>query len=231
VPAPIPAGVRAVFFDAVGTLLHPRPTAAEVYAAVARRHGRDISVADTRARFVAAFRKEEEADRAAGWATSEAREAQRWRRIVAATLAGVDDPETCFSELFDHFARPQSWQLDPDAGPLVAQLAGRGLILGIGSNYDARLLTVLAGFPELAPAAGRVVVSAAVGFRKPAGQFFRALVRAAGCAPAEVLFVGDDPENDYEGARAAGLRAVLVGADEGGGPCEVRVEALRDLVP
>jgi len=35
-------------------------------------------------------------------------------------------------------------------------------------------------------------------------------VRAVGCAPGEMLHVGDDRANDYDGALAAGLRAVLL---------------------
>ena len=37
---------RAVFFDAVGTLLHPDPSAAEVYAGVGRRYGSRLSVSE-----------------------------------------------------------------------------------------------------------------------------------------------------------------------------------------
>ena len=36
---PLPDGTRAVFFDAVGTLLFPQPTAPTVYAEVARFDG------------------------------------------------------------------------------------------------------------------------------------------------------------------------------------------------
>ena len=36
-------------------------------------------------------------------------------------------------------------------------------------------------------------------------EFFREVIRVADCEPGEILFVGDDVENDYEGARRAGL--------------------------
>ena len=64
-------------------------------------------------RFVEAYRTQELIDRAAGWVTSEERERDRWRSIVAATLRGVPDPDACFRELFDHFAKPTSWRLGP----------------------------------------------------------------------------------------------------------------------
>ncbi len=54
-----------------------------------------------------------------------------------------------------------------------------------------------------------IVVSSEVGWRKPAGEFFHALGQEVGAAPEKIVFVGDDPVNDYGGARAAGLSAVL----------------------
>ena len=226
----IPLGTRAVFFDAVGTLLFPDPSAPVVYAETARRHGLTLSPADVRARFIAAYRVEEEADAATDWATSEARERDRWHRIVTDTLAGVSDPEACYRHLFDHFAQPAAWRVAPDAADVLAALHGRGLALGLGSNYDERLWPVLAGFPELEPLRDRVLISAAVGVRKPGAGFFREVTRAAGRDASEVLFVGDDIGNDYEGATAAGLYAVLL--DPAGRHPEVshRVTRLADLL-
>lgn len=206
----IPPGVRAVCFDAVGTLLFPDPSATVIYAEAALRHGLHISEEAVRDRFLAAYRREEDADAAALWATSEDREHDRWRAIVADTLFGVADLDACFAHLFERFAQPGAWRVAPDAAELLVALDARGLVLGMGSNYDARLLSVLTGFPELAPLRDRVVVSATVGVRKPHTDFFREVCRVAGCEPGEVLFVGDDVANDYAGATAAGLHALLL---------------------
>ena len=206
---PLGPVARAVFFDAVGTLLYPVEPPAETYAAAARRQGVTLDAATVLSRFRAAFRAEEEADRAAGWVTSEARERLRWRRIVAASLPELPDQERGFAELFAHFARPDAWAVRRDAGDILTELDRRGVVLGIGSNLDARLLDVVAGHDVLRPASRRVVVSAAVGHRKPSPQFFEAVVRAAGCAAGDVVFVGDEAANDYEGAITAGMRAIL----------------------
>lgn len=226
----VPPGVRAVFFDAVGTLLFPEPSAPVVYAAAARRQGLHLPNDRLLERFLAAYRAQEAADRAAGWVTSEARERERWADIVGRTLRGVPDPEACFKELFAHFADPAAWRVNRDAAAVFAHLAGRGIVLGIGSNYDARLLRVLAGHPELAPLRERVVISAAVGHRKPSGEFFRAVARSAGCEPGEVLFVGDDVENDYEGATAAGMPAVLLDPRTRHPAVPRRIATLADLL-
>ena len=203
----IPTHALAVVFDAVGTVIHPAVPAPRVSAAAARR-GLDADPAAVFERFVAAYRVEEAADERAGWLTSEEREVARWRAIVAATLPGA--PAEVFDELYAHFASPDAWSVPTDAAEAFAALAGRGLKLGLGSNYDSRLDAVLAGRPELAPLAGCVVVSSRVGVRKPGRAFFDRVCAELGCEPVEVVFVGDDLGNDFHGATAAGMTAILL---------------------
>ena len=205
-------GIRAVFFDAVGTLIFPTPGALDVYRAVALRRGLSLTAAEARERFLKAYRAEEAADRTANWVTSEPRERARWHRVVTETLLGVPDPEDGFRELFDHFARPSAWSQNPDASAVLTSLRDRGIVVGMGSNYDARLWSVLDGFRELDVLRPRVVVSANVGYRKPARQFFAEVSRIAGCEPSAILFVGDDAEDDYDGSVAAGLEPLLLGS-------------------
>jgi putative hydrolase of the HAD superfamily len=230
-PAPSPlAAVRAVFFDAVGTLLHPDPPAAAAYHAVGARHGSRLDLAAVRARFAAAFRRQEEFDAGAGLRTDEARERARWRTIVAEVLDDVGDAGACFAELYQHFARPEAWRLEAGAAGVLRELAGRGYRLGIASNFDARLRGLVEGLPELRPVR-HLVVSSEAGWRKPSPHFFAAVCRAAGLAAGEVLLVGDDLANDHAGARAAGLRSLLVGAGRDAPvPAEERVGRLGELL-
>jgi putative hydrolase of the HAD superfamily len=221
----IPAGVRAVFFDAVGTLLHPDPSPAYVYATVGRQFGCRYSEEEVGTRFRAAFRAEDEADRCAGWRTGEERELARWHRIVATVLDGLTGraAEECFRELWAHFARPEAWRCDPDAATVLVELARRGYVLGMASNFDGRLHRVAAGLPALA-ALACIVISSEVGWRKPAPEFFAALCASVELPPAQVLVVGDDPTNDGA-ARAAGLHVrLLAGAGPDG------LDRLRDLL-
>src|SRR5439155_17886661 len=85
--------IRAVFFDAVGTLLHPEPSAGLAYHAVGTRHGSQLAPEVVRARFRAAFARQEAEDRSAGLRTDEGREVLRWRSIVAEGLEDVRDPQ------------------------------------------------------------------------------------------------------------------------------------------
>jgi putative hydrolase of the HAD superfamily len=200
--------VRVVFFDAVGTLIHPDPPAPIVYARIGQEFGSHYDAAAIKERFSEAFRAEEEIDRSNGWQTSEEREIERWRRIVESVLDDVGDPTICFRRLFDHFAGPGSWRCDPATGELLKSFEKHGYVLGLASNYDFRLRNVLAGKPELA-LLRHLCISSEVGWRKPAGEFFAAMSKLVGLPPEQIIHIGDDPVNDYQGAIAAGMHAVL----------------------
>jgi putative hydrolase of the HAD superfamily len=226
VSAPIPPEVRAVVFDAVGTLIHPEPGAAVVYASAGRQFGSRLTAEAIGPRFRAAFARQEAIDHAAGLRTSEAREVERWLAIVAEVLDDVSDPEACFRHLYSHFAQPSAWRIEEDTPATLTALGARGYRLGIASNLDHRLRDVLA------PGALRglpLVISAEVGWRKPAAEFFTATCRALQTEPGETLYVGDDPGNDYDGARAAGLAAVLFDPRGRASVDVLRVGRLSDL--
>ena len=201
-------GVGAIVFDAVGTIIHPNPPAPALYAEVGRRFGSKRIASEIASRFLAAFAREDAIDHANHLQTSETREIERWRRIVSQVLDDVTDPEACFRELFDHFSRPEAWRCDPDAGATIETLARHGYALGMASNYDGRLRSVVAGFTALGPLQ-HLVISSEVGWRKPAPPFFHAIGQAFALPLEKILYVGDDLANDFEGARAAGLRSVL----------------------
>ena len=127
---------------------------------------------------------------------------------MSETLADAADPAACFQALYDHFARSEAWRVHSETGPTLHALAERGCPIGLASNFDGRLRGVAAGLPELRPVRS-LVISAEVGWRKPAAAFFDEVRRQAGLPADQIVFVGDDPVNDYDGARAAGLAAVL----------------------
>lgn len=226
----IPPGTRAIFFDAVGTLIHPDPPAPKMYAAVGGRYGSRLSLPVIAARFRNAFRRQEDIDLANGLRTSEEREHARWRQIVGEVLDDVSDPAACFRELFAHFGRPESWRCDPDAVLVLHKLTDRGFMLGIASNYDTRLRDVTEGWRDLGPIR-HLVISSEVGWRKPAPGFFEAMTQTAGLPAERILHIGDDPTNDYDGARQAGLHALLLDPDgRTRAPALLRIDRLSDLL-
>jgi len=218
-----------LFFDAVGTLLHPESSAAAVYAAVGRRFGSRLDEAIIATRFRTAFRRQEEMDHANGLRTDEGREVVRWRTIVREVLDDVTDAEACFAELYAHFARADAWRCVPETAEVLETLAARGHVLGIASNFDHRLRGLVEHLPALC-AVRHLVISSEIGWRKPASGFFAEMCRRAGSPPEQILYVGDDVVNDYYGARAASLRAVLL-APHGRGAvsAETCIKSLSDL--
>jgi putative hydrolase of the HAD superfamily len=222
--------IRAVAFDAVGTVIDPEPRPAAVYHEIGCRHGSRLPMSFISSAFREAFAHQERHDQSLHQATSEPRERERWQAIVGAVLHDVTDREACFQELWQHFARPDKWKLLADVEALFAELSRRELKLAVASNFDGRLRPVLAGL-SASQRLDEIVISSEVGWKKPAPQFFAELARRLQCEPGEILFVGDHLGNDYEGASAAGLRAVLL--DPGRKQLEAgcrRIDRLIDLL-
>jgi putative hydrolase of the HAD superfamily len=103
----------------------------------------------------------------------------------------------------------------PDAGPALSELRSRGLRLVCVSNWDISLPDVLARC-GLMDAVEGVVSSAGVGARKPDPAIFEAALEVAGVPALEALHVGDTADEDVAGARAAGIRVLLLDREGGG---------------
>ena len=213
---PYPGGsIRAVLFDAVGTLIRPEPKVAEAYLSAARRFGADrgLSSSQVEVRFHAAYARQETLDRESGWVTDEARERRRWQDIVAEVFGDPPQGPQLFDTLWDHFARAKNWALIDAAGDKLAAARNAGLIVGVASNFDARLRRILADFPRINQnVRENVFLSSEIGWRKPSPNFFRAIEAALRLSPAELLLVGDDEVNDCQAARAAGWAAERAGS-------------------
>ncbi len=119
-------------------------------------------------------------------------------------LAGLAIPHAEFvaawSDIF--------WLNEPVAD-LVAELKRLGYPLVLGSNTnDLHAAHFRREFAETLDRFDRLVLSYEVGHIKPSAAFYAACTEAAGLAPADCVFIDDLPEN-VEGARAAGLKALL----------------------
>jgi HAD superfamily hydrolase (TIGR01509 family) len=122
-------------------------------------------------------------------------------------------------------------RLYDDVYPALAELQAEGLRLGVISNFGPHLPEVLARF-ELDSTFDFVTVSAAVGVAKPDPRIFLLAAEASGRPPGRLLYVGDHVGDDVEGARAAGIDAVLIdrGNHQPGALCP-RIRSLRELLP
>jgi putative hydrolase of the HAD superfamily len=204
--------VKAIFFDAAGTLFRVRGSVGEAYAAVAGRHGVRVGAARIEERFRAAFRAmppmcfpgapESDLPR---------RERAWWQRVVVRAFAGsqFEDFDAFFDDLFEHFAQPESWELFPDVTPALQALKARGLRLAVVSNFDGRLVRICTGL-GIADYFDAIVMSGHVGCAKPDPRIFAIALQRVGVSAAQAVHVGDSPSDDLEGATAAGLRGILI---------------------
>ncbi|QDT35818.1 HAD family hydrolase [Stratiformator vulcanicus] len=215
--------LRAVVFDAVGTVLHPQPDVVTAYHEIGRQHGSSLSRDEVGRRFREAFTSRAETE----LETSDAIEYEFWRYVVGKVFRDVVDPEACFRQLHEHFAQPTSWRFDSETERVLTALGLRGVVRCIASNFDARLDGILDASP-VGPLFDHRVISSKIGYRKPHRRFYEIVLETCGTTAAETLFIGDEPAADREGPAQLGCRALLL--DPGCSGEENCVTQLRDVL-
>jgi putative hydrolase of the HAD superfamily len=198
---------QAVLLDALGTLVELDPPWLHLRRTLRDRHEIAVPLEDARQAMLAEMAYYREHHRDGRDRTSLADLRWRCARVLAERLpeAGSLTAAELTEVLLDSIRfRPYG-----DAAPALAALRASGLRLAIVSNWDCSLRSVLADL-GLAAAVDDVIVSAEVGAAKPDPRIFRAALEHLRCEPENALFVGDSLETDVLGARAAGLRALLL---------------------
>jgi putative hydrolase of the HAD superfamily len=209
---PIPGlpAVRAVFLDAGNTLLRMD------YAAIAGRltsHGvavtpEAVEAAEWRAR----VRLDTEVLVRAGTSTESQDTGTRYLRFV---LDGVGVRDERIVRAVAEWRRAYNppvglWTAaDPQAEPALRLLRGAGVTAAVISNSDGSVRAILDHL-RLTRYLDFVLDSSEVGVEKPSTRIFELALERAGLTAAEAAYVGDLYSVDVVGARAAGLRAVLL---------------------
>lgn len=203
----MPADLRALLCDAVGTLIRTRETPSLTYVRFAAAHGvaSDLRVVDARLREALGALRPPVGAPLAGFA---AREREDWREVVRASLGDAAADGPCFAALFGFYATGAAWEVLPGAQVALDAARARGLRTGVASNMDHRLPRVLAEL-GLAPGFTAVVIPSSCGLAKPDPRFFHAACERLDVTPAASLYVGDRDPGCVAAARAAGLAAVL----------------------
>ena len=204
----IPDPLECVFLDAGDTLLAPWPSFEGRLVAVAREHGASFEEAATQAAIVAAARQ---AQWPTDW-TDPATQRRFWCGFyldVLEQLGYQGDADALADELSRVFSDPASYRLFDDVRPALERLAGRGLKLGVISNFEPWLEEVLRreGVLHLFSV---LAISGVLGVAKPQPDIFHAALERAGVDPSAAIHVGDQPENDGAAARAVGITPVLI---------------------
>ena len=199
--------LRAVIFDAEGTLFHISPSVGAVYAEVLAHFGRKVPASEVESRFKKLWpeiRKE---------LTVFGKEPclEFWRKAFLKTVSpwlSELPEEEAFRLAYEYFASPKAFVLAEGFPEVLSLLHNFGLKSAILSNWDERLHRLLSAF-GLEQAFEVVFTACEMGVGKPEPEAFYLVCEALGVEPEEALMVGNDPEEDYEGARRAGLKALL----------------------
>jgi putative hydrolase of the HAD superfamily len=224
--------LRAVLFDAVGTIIRPFPSVGAVYARAVRDYGVRCPATLLDRHFRRAYRhlKPERFTGGGRFRTSEGRESRWWKRTVSRTFeaAGCGRlPREVAEAAFDAFSRAGAWRPYADVAATLEELSSTGLRLGVVSNFDSRLRRVLQEL-NLESSFSSLIISSECGYAKPSPRIFRAALKELDVRAEEALHVGDRREEDYHGPRAAGLAALwLVRNGSRRGPGIIRT--LRQL--
>ncbi|MDZ4857887.1 MAG: HAD-IA family hydrolase [Candidatus Hydrogenedentes bacterium] len=212
--------IRAVLFDAAGTLLHIHPSVGDVYASEAALMGVNVSAHALNDAFKSAWGSLRPPDGASPFHTSESVEREWWRNLVRQVFgeAGVLDQfgeqfELFFDALYERFEQPGCWRLYDDVIPALDALDARRVPFSIVSNWDSRLPRLLRAM-GIAERFRFILTSAEVGVSKPDAEIFAQAVRRLGFPASDVLHVGDSVEEDLMAAQRAGLKGVLVSRRE-----------------
>jgi len=220
--------LETVFLDAGGVLLFPNWT--RVQAALA---GQGVQVtADQIARAEPRARKQLDEQRTIGTTTDAARGWLFFDLILAqAGIARSSRTAAALTELHAYHQANNLWELVPEGvRPALAALRNHGLTLVVVSNANGTLRAHMDRL-GLSTLVDIVIDSQDEGVEKPDPRLFEIALERAGARRESTIHIGDLYQVDVVGARAAGVRAVLL--DETGlhpdADCD-RVASLAELV-
>jgi len=226
--------IKAVYFDAAGTLIKPARRVGESYSFIAAKYGKVVTPSELFDRFRICF------DAAPRLAFPDAApneieplERQWWKTLVAKVFTPwdpFDNFDGYFDELFAYFASPTAWALYPEVNDTLAGLSERGVTLAVISNFDSRLVRILDGL-GVGQCFTDVFVSSRVGYAKPDRQIFDAALGRHGIDAESAIHVGDSETHDLNGAQNAGITGLLIDRNRAAEPFEShRITSLREIV-
>jgi HAD superfamily hydrolase (TIGR01549 family) len=197
--------LHAVLFDVDFTLCRPGPELSpERYARIAARHDVELDVARydaARDAAIANLKRHPEL----------VHDETIWHAFTEEIFVGMGGPRElaseCASEIEQGWEVPENFELYEDAHPVLEDLRAHGVKLGLVSNG----IRDLHAFVEHhALDVDAIVDSRTHGYVKPHPTIFRAALERLDVDADAAVMVGDSLEEDVEGARALGMRAILV---------------------
>jgi len=201
--------LRAVLFDVDFTLCRPGPElSADRYARIAARHGITLDTASyDNAREAAVLNLKRHPELL--------HDESIWHRFTEDIFIGMGGPEAlaseCATEIEEGWGVSENFELFEDVLPVLDELRRAELRIAVVSN-GIRDLHAFVAHHRLDVDA--IVDSRSHGRVKPHPTIFRAALAALAVAPGDAVMVGDSLEEDIDGARALGMRAILLDREQ-----------------
>ncbi|HUK94994.1 MAG TPA: HAD-IA family hydrolase [Gaiellaceae bacterium] len=197
--------LEAVLFDVDFTIARPGPELGpEGYQRLGARFGLDLDPSryrEAREKAVEGIRRHPELEH----------DEEIWvaftERIIRNMGGDADTAHDCAIAMTRAWEHAEHFELYEDALPVLADLRGRGLKLGLVSNTGRNLQEFVAHHRLRVDAA---LGSGAFGRTKPHPAIFEEVLQRLGVEPADAAMVGDSPEDDVEGAHAAGIEVAFL---------------------
>ncbi len=202
--------VKAVFFDAGETLVHPHPSFPELLSTVLREEGHHVDADTIRERLSALAHLFTQPENRL-WSTSPERSRRFWTQVYSSFMLdlGLGFPDSLGERLYAVFTDLSNYRLFDDVLPVLDELRVRGLVLGVISNFEQWLEHLLEHL-DVTPYFQATVISGVEGVEKPDPRIFRLALERTGVAPEDAVYVGDSVEFDIEPAASIGMTAVLL---------------------
>lgn len=146
------------------------------------------------------------------WSISSEASKAFWTGIYTRLLAelGADaERGSLAAAIYEEFTQPHRYVLFPDALPALRELKATGYRIGVISNWEAWLSTLLDRL-ELTPMLEVAIISGAEGIEKPEKEIFQLALEKLDIDASRVAYVGDSIHHDVEPALAMGMGAVLI---------------------
>jgi putative hydrolase of the HAD superfamily len=217
-----------VLLDALGTLLTFSPPAPRLRALLAERHGVTVSEEEAAIAMKAEIRHYRAEHDSAVDAASLAALRRDCARVLRDALPGRVRGDLDLDALVGTLVDAIVFEPYPETIEVLRGLRAAGYRLAVVSNWDVSLREVLdeTGLTEYFDA---IVISSEIGAAKPSAEPFEAALRALDADAASAVHVGDTHAEDVLGARAAGVRPVLVVRDDAQAPDDQALHLIADL--
>jgi putative hydrolase of the HAD superfamily len=216
--------LRAVLFDVDFTLARPGPELGPLaYHELGRLHGLALDperYAAARAAAIDNLERHPELDH----------DEEVWVRFTEDIVRGMGGRgptvEVVARAIVERWEHAHHFELYDDALPVLSDLRASGLRLGLVSNTSRDLDAFVRHFALDVDA---WISSGSHGKVKPSPLIFGAALELLGVGAPEAAMVGDSLEDDVEGARSCGIRAVLLDRANRFPDQEGRIASLREL--